>query len=41
MNEQNLIKLEKQENIAMLICDDGIEAVTAAIEKREPVFKGK
>ncbi len=35
------LKYVAQKNAAMLICDDGIEAVTAAIEKREPVFKGK
>ncbi len=35
------LKYVAQKNAAQLICDDGIEAVTAAIEKRKPVFKGK
>jgi Delta3,5-Delta2,4-dienoyl-CoA isomerase len=35
------LKYVAQKNAAMLICDDGIEAVTAAMEKRKPVFKGK
>ena len=35
------LKYVAQKNAAMLICDDGIEAVTAAIEKRKPVFKGR
>jgi len=35
------LKYVAQKNAAMLICEDGIEAVTAAIEKRKPVFKGK
>jgi enoyl-CoA hydratase len=35
------LKYVAQKNAAMLICDDGIEAVTAAIEKRKPIFKGK
>ena len=35
------LKYVAQKNAAMLICEDGIEAVTAAIEKRKPVFKGR
>ena len=35
------LKYVAQKNAAMLICDDGIEAITAAIEKRKPVFKGR
>lgn len=35
------LKYVAQKNAAMLICDDGIEAVTAVIEKRRPIFKGK
>jgi len=35
------LKYVAQKNAAMLICEDGIEAVTAAMEKRKPVFKGK
>ena len=30
-----------QKNAAILICEDGMEALTAAMEKRKPVFKGK
>ncbi len=35
------LKYVAQKNAAQLICEDGIEAITAAIEKRKPVFKGK
>ena len=35
------LKYVAQKNAAMLICDDGIEAVTAAMEKRKPIFKGR
>ena len=35
------LKYVAQKNAAQLICEDGIEAITAAIEKRKPVFKGR
>ena len=35
------LKYVAQKNAAILICEDGLEAVTAAIEKRKPVFKGR
>ena len=35
------LKYVAQKNAAILICEDGIEAITAAMEKRKPVFKGK
>lgn len=35
------LKYVAQKNAAQLICDDGIEAIAAAIEKRKPVFKGR
>lgn len=35
------LKYVAQKNAAQLICEDGIEAITAVIEKRKPVFKGR
>ena len=35
------LKYVAQKNAAILICDDALEAITAHIEKRKPVFKGR
>jgi len=35
------LKYVAQKNASILICEDGLEAITAAMEKRKPVFKGR
>ncbi|MBW2611476.1 MAG: enoyl-CoA hydratase/isomerase family protein [Deltaproteobacteria bacterium] len=35
------LKYVAQKNASILICEDGMEALTAAMEKRKPVFKGR
>ena len=35
------LKYVAQKNAAILICEDGMEALMAAMEKRKPVFKGR
>ena len=35
------LKYVAQKNAAILICEDGMEALMAAMEKRKPAFKGK
>ncbi len=35
------LKYVAQKNAAILICEDALEAITAHVEKRRPVFKGR